>query len=572
LEGEPPRLDDGSPLRALDLVDFDPRRPHWLSSEEGAGSVRASDSPVLAGLLALHARELLEAGWEPPPAAWRFAELPGGLALDDDLRDLFAIARRDGTAIGDPFTEAGRDRLLDWVAGESPVGGVGWYLERVHRRRDDLRIAFPDLAGGDGRRLVGWAAEHGGDEEPVLAAIAARSPAAPTLAPVAADRPTVWVVGYLDSVIGLGEAARSYTRALTAVGVAVEAVSVPVPVAHDRLHGPVSLVRPGRVDWEAPVTAGGDVRAEIVCMNPPELIRAERAGMGRRDGVRRIGVWAWELDSLPAEWRAAYALVDEVWAYSEYVATALRRDATVPVSVMPLAVDVPEAVDARPADDRFTFLFVFDLASSLERKNPLGLIDAFRSAFGPQDGARLLLKTGNGDRHPEQLERLRIAALGRADIEIVDALLTTTQRDELIAGCDCYASLHRAEGFGLTMAEAMAAARPTIATGFSGNMDFMDEETAYLVGCESVDVAPGSELYPAGARWAEPDLDEAAALMRRVVEQREEARQRGEAGREVVRRTLSREIVGARLRERLLAEHERSQSPLRSLLSRERRP
>jgi hypothetical protein len=556
LAGEPTAV-GGDPLRAINLAGFDPHKPHWLSSEDPEGAARVSDSPALAALLDGHANDLLAAGWQPP-GRWAYSELPNGLPLDDDMRDLFALAQRRGAELESPFTPAGCDAFMDWIGGESTIGsGVSWYLERVHRRRFDLRVAFPDLAGGDASGLAAWMETQGHVEEPVLAELLRRR-VAPPLASAEVDRDIalaneapVRIVGYLGEGLGLGEAARSYARALRAAGVTLDSVSVPVPLSRSLDTGGGNWSR-NSVEWA--VAAGGgeaEPSIEIVCMNPPELLRAQRAGVVSSARGRRIGVWAWELATLPADWVEALPLVDEVWAYSDYVAAALRPHLSVPVEVMPLTVDVPSLPAPTPDAAPFTFLFVFDLLSSVERKNPLGLIDAYKAAFGPDDGTRLLIKTSNGENVPEQLERVRVAALGRGDIEVVDAFLTPAERDSLIAGCDCYVSLHRAEGFGLTIAEAMAAARPTIATGFSGNLDFMDDDCAYLVDWSPAEVQAGSQIYPAGARWAEPDVEHAASLMRAVRTDPEAAAQRGLRGRERIATQLSPAAVGERARVRI---------------------
>ena len=123
--------------------------------------------------------------------------------------------------------------------------------------------------------------------------------------------------------------------------------------------------------------------------------------------------------------------------------------------------------------DGFLFLFVFDFFSVLERKNPLGLIDAFARAFRAGEGPTLVIKTINGDRKLHDLEKLRAAAEGRQDILVIDDYYSAEEKNSLLGLCDCYVSLHRSEGLGLTMAEAMGLEKPVIATGYSGNLDFM---------------------------------------------------------------------------------------------------
>ncbi|MBW3653001.1 MAG: tRNA glutamyl-Q(34) synthetase GluQRS, partial [Actinobacteria bacterium] len=175
--------------------------------------------------------------------------------------------------------------------------------------------------------------------------------------------------------------------------------------------------------------------------------------------------------------------------------------------------------------------------STLQRKNPLGLLEAFKRAFAPGEGPHLLLKSFNGDYKPERLVQLREAAGDRPDVHVVDQFVPEAERAALMAACDCYVSLHRSEGFGLTLGEAMALGKPVIGTGYSSNLDFMSSENSYLVRYEMTDVGPEGENYPAEGRWAEPDLDHAAQLMREVWEDREgAARPRRLAGRSHPRR------------------------------------
>jgi hypothetical protein len=226
------------------------------------------------------------------------------------------------------------------------------------------------------------------------------------------------------------------------------------------------------------------------------------------------------------------------------------------VVTFPLPVEVPQATSVTRAnlglpEDRSVFAFVFDFYSTVERKNPDGLVEAFCRAFEPDDGAFLLVKSINGDKFPEQLRRLEEAAAERPDIRVVDGFVPAEHVRAYAALADASVSLHRSEGFGLTLAEAMAHGKPVIATGYSGNLAFMNEGNSYLVPYTLTELEDDVGSYPAGSIWAEPDLDEAAELMRRVVAQPHEARERGERGRRTIEERHSLRATAAFLAERL---------------------
>ena len=204
----------------------------------------------------------------------------------------------------------------------------------------------------------------------------------------------------------------------------------------------------------------------------------------------------------------------------------------------------------------FTFLFCFDMLSIFERKNPLGLIEAFRNAFQPDEGPILIIKVINGELEKNNLARLRLAASSRSDIVIVDEYLDHVANLAMISSCDCYISLHRSEGFGLTLAEAMSFGKPVIATGYSGNLDFMTPDTSYLVPWVWGKVPPGCQPYPAGVRWAEPDLAAAVELMREVYERRSESARLGERAKAHVLHNHGLDVSAAFVTERVMRAQE----------------
>ena len=362
--------------------------------------------------------------------------------------------------------------------------------------------------------------------------------------------PAVEVAGFLRSGLGLGEAARLYVEALRAAGVPVHTTTVDLNMPR------VRTAQKKTVEFED-VEHAGERPISLICVNAPELgqFRAQ-VGDGFFNRPCNIGSWAWEVERVPSEWLPLFGVFDEIWVYSRYVADNLTAAAPTRIVRVPLPIVEP-AVDGPPPDlgvpDKFTFLFMFDFFSATKRKNPLGLIGAFKRAFSPGEGPQLVLKSFNGDYKPERLAQVRGAAADHPDIHVVDKYVTGSEKDALVAACDCYVSLHRAEGFGLTLGEAMVLGKPVIATNFSGNTDFMNPQNSYLVNWSLTRVGEGGDNYPADGHWAEPDLDHAAALMREVWENAEAARERGGRAREEMLRDWSLEAVGEIARDRLEA-------------------
>lgn len=360
------------------------------------------------------------------------------------------------------------------------------------------------------------------------------------------DRSTlgVNVVGFFRAEFGQGEAARRLLAALEQAGLPFSTVT------YDRV--------PHRQEHPFEERNGdGSFANNIVCLNAEHLLQF--ALDGGRDLLRNrysAGLWFWETSRFPLHLRPALDLLDEVWVASDFVGETIAAETSKPVLTFPLPVLAPQPPDLSRADldlpeDAYVFLFVFDFFSTLERKNPLGLIEAFRRAFPEPGRALLYVKSINGEQVPSDLARLRAAAAGRPDIVLSDGYLDGDRLTALSALSDCYVSLHRSEGFGLTIAEAMALGKPAIATGYSGNLAFMDAESSYLVPYELTTLGEDVGPYPAGTVWADPDLDETARLMREVFDDPERARERGQRGKEAVESRQSVERAVAFLAERV---------------------
>jgi glycosyltransferase involved in cell wall biosynthesis len=260
----------------------------------------------------------------------------------------------------------------------------------------------------------------------------------------------------------------------------------------------------------------------LICVNADQVpLFFETMGAQLPRGARNIGLWAWEVEDLPATMARSQRYLDEVWGISRFTADALERSVTPPVRAFPLPVAIPTVKRRSRAElgmpDGFLFLFCFDHESVFRRKNPLATVAAFRSAFGDRDDVVLFIKTTNAERHAAGHEALLAAADGHPNIVIRDAYVTSDDYFSMLDACDCYVSLHRSEGFGLTVAEAMALGKPVIATAYSATTEFANESNSFPVPAQVVAVGDDAAPYPPESRWGEPDVDVAAEQMLRVL-------------------------------------------------------
>lgn len=348
--------------------------------------------------------------------------------------------------------------------------------------------------------------------------------------------PGVNIQGYLRGEFGLAESARMYARALIEGGFKVALNDIDLQLPHswsDRSMDP----------W---IVDDAPYASSILFVNPDFLEPAlEKIGPERLQGRRLIACWFWELEIIPEQWLPAIERVDEIMVASTFVEAAFRRVTDKPIVRIPLPLyRVPDSGlqrgDFGIDEDKFVFLCTFDFQSSIERKNPLAAIEAFRLAFPPRrNDVCLLIKSSNGHRAIEQLRRLLNAASEDPRIVVRDDVIARAHVQALQRCCDAYVSLHRAEGFGLGMAESMAMGKPVIATGWSGNLDFMNAENSILVEYRLIPVGAGEYPDSDGARWAEPDVEAAAAAMLKLVNEPGLAKNLGAKASESVKRQLS---------------------------------
>jgi glycosyltransferase involved in cell wall biosynthesis len=343
------------------------------------------------------------------------------------------------------------------------------------------------------------------------------------------------VAGYIEAESGMGEGVRSGIRAFEAAGIPVVLNNVAGPNrAQDRTYTKFSDENPHPFN--------------LVHLNADNAAQFARA-RGRRyfKGRYTIGYWAWELARFRPDWIPAFKYFDEIWCPSDFCRTSIAEHAPIPVMCWPHSIVRPNQTLASRArfglpDSAFLFLFIFDISSQAERKNPTGLIRAFRR-LNPPSGVRLVLKFTNSGYDHEAVRRLREEAEG-LDVAFADGYMDRHELAGLVNVVDCYVSLHRGEGFGITLAEAMSLGKPVIATGYSGNLQYMTPENSYPVEYRLVPIDRDHGPYLRGYEWADPDLDHAAEMMRRVLDRPGEAETRGARAADDISRCLSPAIIG----------------------------
>lgn len=298
-----------------------------------------------------------------------------------------------------------------------------------------------------------------------------------------------------------------------------------------------------------------DVTLSTVAAVPLAENRYRHAGLWKRDGVYRIACWYWELETVLPAWAKEAQHFQEMWAPTKFIRDAFQKHLSIPVTHMPAGIRFPNPTGLTRTElglpeEPFLFLFMFDMASVFQRKNPLAVVESFKRAVGRSRDVRLVIKLSRGDFDPANLKRLQDAC-AEVDAVLLNRVMTRNESYGLLENCDCYISLHRSEGYGLTMAEAMSYGKPVIATGYSANLDFTTPENARLVSHELVPLERDYTPYPKGAFWADPSVEDAAKHIRWVLDHPVERDAMAARGQREVREGLSLQAYGRRMRERL---------------------
>jgi glycosyltransferase involved in cell wall biosynthesis len=330
------------------------------------------------------------------------------------------------------------------------------------------------------------------------------------------------LIGYAYGELGIGEDVRMAARSLIEENIPFVILNVE----------PGKEISQNDRSLEAWVSEEPKYVVNIVCLTALEMLRVFlEKGRSIFQGRYNIGYWPWELSTWPENWLHTLCLVDEVWCSSQHTYWAINPVAVVPVKLMPMAVwvetNLPSMREARkqfklPVDS-IAFIFSFDGNSSVYRKNPSAVLKAFVAAFSDKNEKVNLVIKAMRTSQGTVWDEIKKASKEDKRITVIDTVLSKEEVVSLYNACNCFVSLHRAEGFGRGIAEALLLGMDVIATNYGGNRDFCVHEGSYLIPYEMTPVGSQEYVEPTRQRWADPSIEVASQAMQQIYIKRKDS-------------------------------------------------
>ncbi|MBU5444373.1 glycosyltransferase [Paenibacillus sp. MSJ-34] len=356
------------------------------------------------------------------------------------------------------------------------------------------------------------------------------------------------LIGYARSETGVGESCRLAANAYTAADISFGIINFNLG----------NIARSQDMTWASKEIERPLYNVNIFHVNADQMpIACEHLGQNIVSGRYNIGYWHWELPEFPDEWNSSFQLVHEIWVPSQFIVDAISTKSPVPVIKIPHGIEVKlsgyfDRNHFGLPDKPFLFMSMFDTYSFQERKNPIAVVHAFKKAFQPNDEkVGLVIKVNHSNGNPEGINMLKRVIEGYQNIYLIEGTLNRDEINALITNTDCFVSLHRSEGFGLGLAEAMYLGKPVIGTNWSANIDFMNQKNSCTVDYKLIQLGSDMGPYKAHQYWADPDLDHASYYMKKLYSDREYYERIAVEGQKTIHNEFSPKVVGEKVKNRL---------------------
>ncbi len=547
----------GQPLVFYHFSGWSPSSPTTLSAHQNRYNFY--NQPDLAKIYAQYAMGFSSKEQFHSRDGYLYSQFSNGAKILPILRALYRQAEPLGIAnFGDPFQAHTEGSFFSWILdpGEEHVTPLALGLRSI---RPDVIKQMPYPSNIHKHlEIQDWAASHGIKEiyndsvwAKLLTVATARGKGQIKVASELrksripkGNAPAVGfgvnLIGFKGSEKGMGASYRRSAECLRTAN---------IPIVEGVLNDIHSLnpYKTSSKPWTASYSTN------LIHVNPEDLeVFVQNSPTPIVGGRLNIGYWAWELQDFPKKYFHWFQYFDEIWVPSRFVQSAIAPHSPVPVVTVPHAISeawsqIPQNVNKSD----FKFLTIFDFDSAFERKNPLATVKSFKKAFSKRDNVKLVLKTIRGEKYPSQKKLLLNEIAGDKRIEWIDAIQPQEQLQQLMASASCFISLHRSEGFGLTIQEAMAYELPVIATDYSGSCDFVSGSTGLPVKYNLTKVGKGAPPYNPNSMWADPSTDDAAEKMRFVFNNPTQAKELAAQAKQHILRNFSITAVSKIYLERL---------------------
>ena len=552
-------LVDEQPLRFFHFSGINVGQPERLSKH--TTRFNGNLQPALQAIVQQYIDKLIKFGYGVEPyKGYSYSRFANGIAISDIMRRCYRDL--DQPWLEDPFNSF--DHYLNRPSKaipESAPANHPWLITNlmyyIWSQRQDLQREFNLNQESDRLRFCYWYIESVPVEYdidyyfilPIVEKITQNYSNQLQPRSLAKD---ICVVGYLNAEISVGQSGRMVAMGLQELGVKLSGYNVLLNVIARQAPSPIDDVMVQKI--KAPI--------QVYNVNADQLglVRQDLRHKTRQDSYK-ISMPFWELSKFPQEWVANLHGINEIWAGSRFVQASLQLALSVPVFFLPTAV-VLSPFTPRPRsyfklpDQTFLFHFNFDLSSYAPRKNPQAAIAAYRLAFrnyNPGVPTALVIKTRGVDHqgNNRNLEQLQEAIADEPDIYLINQQLSHPEAFALMDCCDCYISLHRSEGFGLTLAEAMLLEKPVISTDYSGTTDFVNQQTGFPVNYKMIPVGENEYPFWQNQHWAEADINHAAWLMRKIISDETTTSKIAHAGKQKILQDYSFATISKLYEERL---------------------